>query len=748
MMKVLLAQAVLGFCLANGRKLPPLQAHRSLPILNDACEQSFVHCAGDEQCMQCLSEIFDENMDLYELAPESSDQQSCDAIFTALDDAGVCDNLVAANSKELFCTQFLDCVNEGEYDDDEETDPAGEIDCSTLTECEWNGFREEFIGDGVCDHWTAGGNNCYNTEICGFDGGDCCEDKCEDGSADWAECGSNGFYCADPTSSHCDTEYADTCPSVPTSAPTPTPSCASGSELYRINQFDSWGDGWNNAHQTVKNADIDSAVYEGSLETGTEATVKVCLVPGCYSVDVTSGDWGNEISWEVRKDSGGSAIATGGAPSECQFSVGSNYCTNTCDGSAPAPAPIDPVNPSPTDDDEQNNQIACISQHCSLQVTECMADIMGCAPCISGQAFSFCNTNAKYEALTRCEQCHCIEGMESSCDGSDGGNTCGPQAIGFGGKAVIDWQWCTNIGGADNMINDWDENDFGSLDTFESCAHAYHADPVNHGGKKASECMQILHDAAFDYDDNEKDIVTEIASKLYDHPQEMCDCSSTAFTAVPNCNTFSRFKVLVHETLDACTSLDEIDCDAWEEFSDVCEPKVIAKFGVVDFGKMSQCDFVENGCGNSGPFPSFRKLDCDGEIKRHNWDFWNAYSEGCALATREDDDMNDPVVDPVVPTPTPPSPTPVDPNVVPDQTPPKSKGSGWGTALLVVAVAGAVIGGALFVKKRRDSSAFNAAYRYRPQRDEDAGSELFSGLSVNSGSFKPPSVPPMSTHNI
>ena len=156
-MKVLLPQAVLAFCLANGRKLPALQAHRSLPILNDACEQSFVHCAGDEQCMQCLSEIFDEDMDLYELAPETSDQQSCDAIFTALDDAGVCDNLVAANSKELFCTQFLDCVNEGEYDDDEETDPAGEIDCSTLTECEWNGFREEFIGDGVCDHWTAGG---------------------------------------------------------------------------------------------------------------------------------------------------------------------------------------------------------------------------------------------------------------------------------------------------------------------------------------------------------------------------------------------------------------------------------------------------------------------------------------------------------------------------------------------------------------------------------------------------------------
>ncbi|GMI18123.1 hypothetical protein TrLO_g1545 [Triparma laevis f. longispina] len=746
-MKFLFTQTLLGLTVALSSPLPPLQSHRSLPILNDACEQSFVSCAADTQCMRCLSEVFDQSLDLYDL----SEGDTCANMFDALQSAGACDNLIAATSRDLFCTQFLDCQSEGNFDDDTNPDPAGEIDCSTLTECNWNGFREEFISDGVCDHWTAGGNNCYNTEICGYDGGDCCEDKCTSGSEDWASCGSNGFYCADPTSSHCDTEYADTCPSVPTSAPTPTPNCLSNSELFQIKQYDSWGDGWNNAQQTITNSD-GVVKYQGSLEEGTEATVKVCLAPGCYSVAVTSGDWGNEINWEVRKDSGGNVLANGGAPSECEFSVGANFCTNTCDGSAPAPAPIDPFNPTPVDDDEQNNQIQCISQHCQLQVTDCMADVMGCLPCISGQALPFCSSNSKYEALTKCEQCHCIEGMESSCDGSDGGKTCGAQAIAFGGKAVIDWQWCTNIGGVDNMVNDWDENDFGSLDTFESCAHAYHADPVNHGGKKASDCMQILQDAAKDVDDTEKDIVTSIASKLYDHPQEMCDCSSIAFTAVPNCNTFSRFKVLVHETLDACTSLDEVDCDAWKEFSDVCEPRVIAKFGVVDFGKLSQCDYVKNGCDNAGPFPSFRKLDCEGEIKRHNWDFWNAYSEGCALATTEDDDMND--VTPTPPSPTPPSPTPPSPtppsptpNVVPDIKPEK-KGSGWGTALLVVAVAGGVIGGALFVKKRRDGNAFNAAYRYRPQRDEDAGSELFSGLSVNSGSFKPPSVPPMATHNI
>ena len=86
--------------------------------------------------------------------------------------------------------------------------------------------------------------------------------------------------------------------------------------------------------------------------------------------------------------------------------------------------------------------------------------------------------------------------------------------------------------------------------------------------------MQILSDAAF-HMDGSGDIVNTIASKLYYMPEEMCQCSEEAFTAVPNCNTFSRFKVLVHETLDACTSLDEVDCDAWMEFSEKCEPNVV-----------------------------------------------------------------------------------------------------------------------------------------------------------------------------
>ena len=231
-----------------------------------------------------------------------------------------------------MCSVFTNCQQNGAQDDDEGGDPSGEIDCSLLTECDWNGYRADFIGDGVCDHWTAGGNNCYNTEICGFDGGDCCEDKCENGSESWAQCGSNGYYCADPESTHCDTEYAVDCPNTPTSAPTFTPSCGSGETLYKVNQFDSWGDGWNQASMILKDDD-DVVVYRGSLDEGGEAHVPVCLTSGCFSVSMTSGDWGNEISWEIRKASGGTVLASGGAPFDCHFPIGGNYCQNTCDGS-------------------------------------------------------------------------------------------------------------------------------------------------------------------------------------------------------------------------------------------------------------------------------------------------------------------------------------------------------------------------------------------------------------------------------
>lgn len=407
--------------------------------------------------------------------------------------------------------------------------------------------------------------------------------------------------------------------------------------------------------------------------------------------------------------------------------------------------PIDPVNPVDPSDSAAD-QVQCMLSHCAIQYADCAADIVNCLPCLSDYTQSYCPTNAKFEALTRCEQCHCVEGMESSCEGGGGGGgggtpSCGPEEIGVGGMGFLDWQTCTGIGNANNMITDWDENNFGALDSFETCSHAY-ADQANHGGRTAEQCMQILADAAGSKAD---DVVTDIARQLYWKPGKMCECSATAWAEVPTCNTFSRFKVLVHETLDACTSLDQIDCDAWKDFSDACERNLKAVFGNVDFYKQKQCDYVKDGCGGSGAFPAFRKLDCGGEIPKKNWDMWNAYSTGCALAVATDDDID---VAPPDPEPPKPEPNPPSPGPEPDSGGAKKHGgSAAGPVIGVLAALSLVVGGAVLYKRRRDGDALSSAYRYRPQRNESLGdSEMFAGMNVNMGSFKPPSVP--QTHNI
>ena len=42
-----------------------------------------------------------------------------------------------------------------------------------------------------------------------------------------------------------------------------------------------------------------------------------------------------------------------------------------------------------------------------------------------------------------------------------------------------------------------------------------------------------------------------------------------------------------------------------------------------------QGTFVHDGCGGAGPFPAFRRLDCEEEIPKPSWDFYNEYSRAC-----------------------------------------------------------------------------------------------------------------------
>ena len=69
-------------------------------------------------------------------------------------------------------------------------DPSQGDDTMIASQC--NGDDKERIGDGKC-------NSKYNTEACNFDGGDCCEETCDD-EFGFYRCGSglNSYQCLDP----------------------------------------------------------------------------------------------------------------------------------------------------------------------------------------------------------------------------------------------------------------------------------------------------------------------------------------------------------------------------------------------------------------------------------------------------------------------------------------------------------------------------------------------------------------------
>lgn len=64
--------------------------------------------------------------------------------------------------------------------------------------------KPSWVGDGVCDD-----NKGYNTLVCSWDGGDCCESTCADGDS---SCGSAApYHCLDASASDYEGECAQTC---------------------------------------------------------------------------------------------------------------------------------------------------------------------------------------------------------------------------------------------------------------------------------------------------------------------------------------------------------------------------------------------------------------------------------------------------------------------------------------------------------------------------------------------------------
>ena len=275
----------------------------------DSCDAAFVKCLPNAKCTDCFESMATENIDWAGVVPGIS----CEEVIQFLSDGGHCKSLQADKiASSIFCRAFTGCViwddDDIVNDDDDDDDDANDnkIDCSALTECSWEGMHKNWLGDGVCHDNMEG---CYNTEICEYDGGDCCDDTCFVTSASsYMECGHDGYACKDPESDSCNSDLTTKCLSDANSSsnknkPDPAETkCKQDEAKYRLVMFDSFGDGWDSTTLTIQTEGTKDVVFKGGLVEGFQGTEYICLskAPLCYNVQSDGGIWGVEISWEVR----------------------------------------------------------------------------------------------------------------------------------------------------------------------------------------------------------------------------------------------------------------------------------------------------------------------------------------------------------------------------------------------------------------------------------------------------------------
>lgn len=203
------------------------------------CDIAFYDCLTSSACTDCFYEMKSKDID-WTGVTENTD---CDVVVPILTKAGICTRLpVLEKDKQLFCDAFHACVYFDENDDKDEKgsdneDDKDKIDCSALTECNWPGFHESFVGDGVChDNY---GNSCYNSAVCNWDGGDCCKDTCKSEKGSYLQCGTDGFSCRNPNSTDCDPSLTVMCPSdKKNNNEKEPPKCDKVKTLYRLDLFD------------------------------------------------------------------------------------------------------------------------------------------------------------------------------------------------------------------------------------------------------------------------------------------------------------------------------------------------------------------------------------------------------------------------------------------------------------------------------------------------------------------------------
>jgi len=622
------------------------------------CDVSFVNCLSHNECAACFQSMTTNKIDWATLAYGTE----CEDIIKPLVEKNICkaDLKTDVEGKKAFCSTMQSCAvkpeDKGKYynDDDDETDARSDdvneekINCDGLTSCDFKGYRAGLIGDGACHEWI---NGCYNTAACGYDGGDCCEDTCSDKDS-LVNCGSDNYFCRDPASNNCQTPKcieARNSTDDSDNDPQKSEKCPDGETGYLLLKYASFGNGWDRTYMTIdeKNARKKGQLYKGTMEGGASEQEIICLSndPTCYDVQLGGGTWGNRVSWQLKPMmEGAPELASGGAPLQCQFTVGGDVCKNTCLGQS---------DEEPHKDDSEHHSYEvmekCIESTCLIQLASCEYS-KTCSSCITQpEPPAYCYSDPNFNALVQCTLCSCMpeasssEGFDEYCASMDQESVtpktgtmpvCNSDQLLDGVGAVLTYNDCSDVGFEAAVTTNFDNEHFGRLDAFESCATTYTTAEF-HGGKKALDCMRILQEAVENPTDDANDpaeAISSMAYHLYNDGKNFCDCSATASESCPVCLDFENFKTLMYESLDACRALDAIDCAAWAEFSTPCQANMQGKFGNAAFSSQVQCEYVHEGCGNAGPFPSFRNLNCnDGtEISDPKaWDFYLLFESSC-----------------------------------------------------------------------------------------------------------------------
>ena len=91
--------------------------------------------------------------------------------------------------------------------------------------------------------------------------------------------------------------------------PTPAPSvdCGTNQHSYRLSMYDTEGDGWQGVSFTVSVSTTATVVASGALDDGASGDAWMCLVDGCYLLEVDEGSPGRyaQISFELVDELGG-----------------------------------------------------------------------------------------------------------------------------------------------------------------------------------------------------------------------------------------------------------------------------------------------------------------------------------------------------------------------------------------------------------------------------------------------------------